>query len=185
MIPTRPTLHTSCLGFWLTNRKDHPPAPWLLIHHWPYLFATNIIERNCTCKAIPLKREVGYKNVSLFGKLSRFSWNYGGLCSNFAPNSLSIDGRYGYVATQRKTRPEFSFVKESRNQDEDIGPVSISITLAPHKHPPPLPDKREAVIIIGWWFEWKGGALKSLCIYLTCDMFAVSWSVSDYSFIQK
>ena len=57
-----------------------------------------------------LKREVGYKNVSLFGKLSRFSWNYGGLCSNFAPNSLSIEGRYGYAAVPHKERQDQSSV---------------------------------------------------------------------------
>lgn len=64
----------------------------------------------CTCKMIWLKREVGYKNVSLFGKLSRFSWNYGGLCSNFAPNSLSIEGRYGYAAVPHKERQDQSSV---------------------------------------------------------------------------
>ena len=96
----------------------------------------------CTCKMIWLKREVGYKNVSLFGKLSRFSWNYGGLCSNFAPNSLSIEGRYGYAAVPHKERQDQSSVLsrkagEGRKMEIWWTSVSIFITLALHKHPPP------------------------------------------------
>ena len=182
MIPTRPTLLTSCLGFWLTNRKDHPPSSWLLIHHWPYLLATSIIERNCTCKAIPLKREVGYKNVSLFGKLSRFSWNYGGLCSNFAPNSLSIDGRYSYAATQRKTRPEFSFVKESRNRGWGYCPCINLYHTCPAQTSASSAwqegsSNNDRMMI--WMEGW--GPEKSLH---SPDMFAVSCSLSEYSFIQ-
>ena len=85
----------------------------------------------CTCKMIWLKREVGYKNVSLFGKLSRFSWNYGGLCSNFAPNSLSIEGRYGYAAVPHKERQDQSSVLSrkagGRKRDGDMMGLCINL----------------------------------------------------------
>ena len=147
-----------------------------------------------TCKGISLKREVGYKNVSLFGKLSRFSWNYGGLCSNFAPNSLSIEGRYGY-AVPYQTKEDTTRVQsmqESRKlgwRSEYDGPCINLYHTWPAQTSASFVWQvvmiQEAAIMMWWWFEWKGGVTVSAlilyvcCIYLdTCILICRILSVS-------
>ena len=125
---------TSCFGFWWTNRKDLPPSWQIKNQKLLQQISSNETNRyilSMFMQMIWLKREVGYKNVSLFGKLSRFSWNYGGLCSNFAPNSLSIEGRYGYAAVPHKERQDQSSVLSrkagGRKRDGDMMGLCINL----------------------------------------------------------
>ena len=151
----------------------------------PYWFANNIPIRkliNCTCKMIWLKKEVGCKNVSLFGKLSRFSWNYGGLCSNFVPNSLSIEGRHSYMLPYHHTKirqedqsSDLSGKAGSRGCKIWWASVSIIITHALHKHPPTLlwqvAGIRKPAIMMWRWSQWKGGAHLNF-FAVSCSKFA-------------